>query len=417
MRKYILSSALILLAAGCSNEGEITEAEVSEQNNTEKTAEEENQDTIDGIWFDEEEEIYFLIDLESNEIIVHQQHNKETYEITHYSMEDKQLTLEAKGDFFSSNQVSWNESAQLQLIDERNVYLLAQSSMNRYLSFAEEAAEEKDEINEESEENEENEESEENEISEENEGEVNEGPEENEGTEENERADVSWNIYMNERFHFRVQYPEFWNIGEESENGDGVTLLQEEGNEILVYASHFTDPESGEGNGEEVTIHSGQTGYLYESSEEGTYRFSVVENDIEYNLHVAGDASFLEENRELLDHIASSFDVMEVEQAAEEPEELLSDTNLSVQNGRYYVGSITFGSSEAEVRQEMGEPTEEYIDMGYDGETYVMQYNHGSFHSYADSLHTMVSYIDPNEAHAMIESLARGEICACPGIC
>lgn len=96
---------------------------------------------------------------------------------------------------------------------------------------------------------------------------------------------IKWNSYENERFGFTINYPAHWEIGEESQNGDGITLYSgDPENEIIIYGQLYdedlTDPfedanKEGFTRGM-ITLNSGDDADYIVGLEDGKVHFKVI---------------------------------------------------------------------------------------------------------------------------------------------
>ncbi|WP_461207272.1 hypothetical protein [Clostridium sp. DL1XJH146] len=96
-------------------------------------------------------------------------------------------------------------------------------------------------------------------------------------------GNVNYLLYVNDRFGFSIQYPEFLCNGEESFNGDGITLTSESGEvELAVWGAH---------NVLEETIESL---YNEEINKHPNAAYKVIRDDFFVVSWVEGDKIFYE---------------------------------------------------------------------------------------------------------------------------
>lgn len=142
--------------------------------------------------------------------------------------------------------------------------------------------------------------------------------------EETDYGTLLWKTYENMRFAYSIYYPSSWIIGEQSQNGDGVSLYEgDPDNEILVYGSLYIDEISepfadAEKEGftlEKITLDNGDVADIIVGMEDGKVLFKVIfiEDEVIYTFYAKVTPEFFDENVGLLLQTAKSLNVKELE--------------------------------------------------------------------------------------------------------
>ena len=140
--------------------------------------------------------------------------------------------------------------------------------------------------------------------------------------EETDYGTLLWETYDNMRFAYSISYPSTWIIGEESDNGDGVSLYEgDSDNIILVYGSHYNediyDPYSDASKDgftiEKITLDNGDEADYIVGMEDGKILLKVffIKDYVEYTFYVKVTREFFDENVDLLVQTAKSLNVKE----------------------------------------------------------------------------------------------------------
>ncbi|MFJ6266473.1 hypothetical protein ACIQGW_15990 [Lysinibacillus xylanilyticus] len=132
---------------------------------------------------------------------------------------------------------------------------------------------------------------------------------------------VEWEKYVNSKFGFSVNYPPDWNIGEESDNEDGINLYI--GNpdvQILAFASYYMEEISNPyGNAENdgfdiqrITLDNGKSADLIvgKLDQMVNYELVFISNDIIYNVKAEVSKSFFDKNEDTLLKVVKSLDAL-----------------------------------------------------------------------------------------------------------
>ena len=141
---------------------------------------------------------------------------------------------------------------------------------------------------------------------------------------EDETDYEQWNIYENMRFAYSIYYPSSWIIGEQSQNGDGVSLYEgDPDNDIRIYGSLYDadlyDPYSDASKDgfttDKITLNNSDEADYIVGMEDGKVLFKVIfiEDYVVYTFYANVTVDFFEENVELLVQTAKSLDVKELE--------------------------------------------------------------------------------------------------------
>ncbi|UTR11984.1 hypothetical protein MM300_06730 [Evansella sp. LMS18] len=138
---------------------------------------------------------------------------------------------------------------------------------------------------------------------------------ESEGIQPVSAEHLDWDSYRNTRFGFELSYPDYWEAGEETENGDGLQLYSEGGNDVIVYASFF-DQEHSPNFDEftDFTTESGEQAFIREVWQNGTevqFELFLIKDDVQYNLIADVTRDFYEKYKEVLRAMARSFAIVE----------------------------------------------------------------------------------------------------------
>ncbi|WP_444684972.1 hypothetical protein [Alkalicoccus luteus] len=398
MKKVLLLSTIALLAACQETDTESADAETNEQENEREeqneSVEEEPEEAdpaeeLDGVWFDEEEKLYVVVDaMEQTTVLAN---DSDTVETTIESWDSTTVELEDVDPFFEEEEIDWERNEEiLTLQQNRTVYLLEKASLNSYLSFLDEAEEETD--------NEPEDNSEQEEVNEEeSEPEVEEEPE----------PEINWTTYTNDRFGFSVSYPAEWNPGEAPTNDDGLTLYEQDGNTVSVYASYAAGSFA-EGETSSVTIQSGETAEQAMLREGGrvTYTAEVVVHDIMYTVYANVSDTFYAEIEQVLEDMTRSMEVWG-EAQAEEPA-AYEGSFLTAENGVYQLGGVGLGAGAKSVKDIGGPPLEEHMDYDYDG-SLVLAYLDREYYIQPETVHSMTGFVSRSDADSLIASLP-GEV-------
>ncbi|MFC4736863.1 hypothetical protein ACFO4L_09730 [Bacillus daqingensis] len=307
MKKILLLSTIALLAACQETDTESADAETNVQENEREeeneSVEEEPEEAdpaeeLDGVWFDEEEELYVVVDaMEQTAVLANE---SDTVETTIKSWDSSTVELEDADPFFEEEEIDWERNEEILTLQQgRTVYLLEKASLSSYLSFLDEAEEEneaEEEIDNEPENNSEQEE-------------VNDEESELE-VEEDSEPEINWTTYTNDRFGFSVSYPAEWNPGEAPTNNDGLTLYEQNGNTVTVYASYAAGSFA-EGETSSVTIQSGETAEqaVLREGASVTYTAEVVAHDTMYTVYANVSDSFYAEIEQVLEDMTRSMEV------------------------------------------------------------------------------------------------------------
>ena len=141
---------------------------------------------------------------------------------------------------------------------------------------------------------------------------------------EDETDYEQWNIYENMRFAYSIYYPSSWIIGEQSQNGDGVSLYEgDPDNDIRIYGSLYDadlyDPYSDASKDgfttDKITLNNSDEADYIVGMEDGKVLFKVIfiEDYVVYTFYANVTVDFFDENVELLVQTAKSLDVKELE--------------------------------------------------------------------------------------------------------
>ena len=133
-----------------------------------------------------------------------------------------------------------------------------------------------------------------------------------------------WETYENMRFAYSIYYPSSWIIGEQSQNGDGVSLYEgDPDNEILVYGSlyhedfsePYADAEKEGFTSEKITLDNGDEADIIVGMEDGKVLFKLIfiEDGCIYTVYANVTVDFYDENVDLLLQTAKSLNVKELE--------------------------------------------------------------------------------------------------------
>ncbi|MDQ0298928.1 hypothetical protein J2S78_001348 [Salibacterium salarium] len=105
--------------------------------------------------------------------------------------------------------------------------------------------------------------------------------------------------YTNNRFGFEVTYPDNWEDGEEADNGDGKTLLDDNNSTIRAYGTHYKENQAPDVDDyEEVTLDNGKTAYYHTTQSDNKIAFDLYRVTEETEYHVNGEVTkaFYSEN-------------------------------------------------------------------------------------------------------------------------
>ena len=141
---------------------------------------------------------------------------------------------------------------------------------------------------------------------------------------EDEMDYEQWNIYENMRFAYSIYYPSSWIIGEQSQNGDGVSLYEgDPDNDIRIYGSLYDadlyDPYSDASKDgfttDKITLNNSDEADYIVGMEDGKVLFKVIfiEDYVVHTFYANVTVDFFDENVELLVQTAKSLDVKELE--------------------------------------------------------------------------------------------------------
>lgn len=141
---------------------------------------------------------------------------------------------------------------------------------------------------------------------------------------EDETDYEQWNIYENMRFAYSIYYPSSWIIGEQSQNGDGVSLYEgDPDNDIRIYGSLYDadlyDPYSDASKDgfttDKITLNNGDEADYLVGMEDGKVLFKVIftEDYVVYTFYANVTVDFFDENVDLLVQTAKSLDVKKLE--------------------------------------------------------------------------------------------------------
>ncbi len=164
------------------------------------------------------------------------------------------------------------------------------------------------------------------------------GPEQEAGEEP-----IEWTSYENERFAFSISYPDRW-TGVEAQNGDGITLKSEEGeqevrafgNELSMEASRTFTLSDRPGLTEGTrTLSNGLEGRTLSGEAEGRYYHEVLVVQDQRAVHLVFELSqaFYEENPEIVEHMSESLLVEKRE--TDEAGPLTRELALEIQSSLY----------------------------------------------------------------------------------
>ena len=134
-----------------------------------------------------------------------------------------------------------------------------------------------------------------------------------------------WKTYENWRFVYSIHYPSSWNVGEQSENGDGLIFYEgDPNNDIRIYGSLYDadlyDPYSDASKDgfttDKITLNNGDEADYIVGMEDGKVLFKVIfiEDYVVYTFYANVTVDFFDENVGLLVQTAKSLDVKELEE-------------------------------------------------------------------------------------------------------
>ncbi|WP_020616588.1 hypothetical protein [Paenibacillus daejeonensis] len=139
--------------------------------------------------------------------------------------------------------------------------------------------------------------------------------EEEGSTEENKPTNEEWSTYSNSRFGFTVDYPAAWELGKESDNGDGVQITHGDEVTVLAYASLFNEEMAPDlSQSEPTTLDNDRDANLFVTKDNNTTNLQVVfilDDRIQYNLDITASTAYYETNRDQVDRMIASLDFFE----------------------------------------------------------------------------------------------------------
>ncbi|MNE22791.1 hypothetical protein D3C76_244860 [compost metagenome] len=133
---------------------------------------------------------------------------------------------------------------------------------------------------------------------------------------ETRQVEKHWSTYYNVKYGYSINYPDTWEVGEESDAGDGKALYI--GNpdvDIRVYAGfYFEQADNSDLTLQNIKLDNGYRALMSVGNEEGKYvvKLSYVnQNEIQYSFYAKVSEAFFKENEKLILNVAKSFDMPE----------------------------------------------------------------------------------------------------------
>ena len=134
-------------------------------------------------------------------------------------------------------------------------------------------------------------------------------------SEENKPTSEEWSTYTNSRFGFTVDYPSKWELGKESDNGDGVQITYEDEATVLAYASLYNEEVAPDlSQSEPTTLDNDRDANLFITKDNNTMNKRVVfilDDRIQYNLDITVSTAYYEANQDQVDQMIASLDFFE----------------------------------------------------------------------------------------------------------
>lgn len=140
----------------------------------------------------------------------------------------------------------------------------------------------------------------------------NEGEKQNEA---NESSNEGWSMYENSRFGFKVDYPAGWELGKESDNGDGVQITDGDELTVLAYAALYNEEMAPDLSlSEPTTLDNDRDANLFVTSDRDTTNLRVVfilDDRIQYNLDITSSTAYYNSHQAAVDQMIASLDFFE----------------------------------------------------------------------------------------------------------
>lgn len=126
---------------------------------------------------------------------------------------------------------------------------------------------------------------------------------------------LTWKVYENGRFGFKVKYPSHWITGQPPVNGDGLRLYSGVEDDVRATAGFYM-PEYyniDTSNAKKVQIKDGRTAYVTVSQRGDyfSYKMDLIDSGIHYKLYASGMTPFYEENKAILEEMMRSFELID----------------------------------------------------------------------------------------------------------